>query len=135
MKPVESPGFTTRVEVLIQKTPHCSQFSTRKVQMTFVGFRASPHFFLCHILEACIDSGSQWAMFQFPLFHSPQESNKGIYSGMVFSKIKLGSIFTMFLKGGPRKGHGITHRVSYLYIHCINFFKSPQVLKCDNGHS
>lgn len=99
--------------------------------MAFAGFGAFPQLLLWHLLEACIDSGSQRAMFHFPQFHSPQESNKRIYSGMVFSRIQPGSSSSMFLKSGTRKGHkgrdadfGIMHRVGYLYIHYQLLLKS-----------
>lgn len=55
---------------------------------------------------------------------------------MVFCRIKAGSTFLMFLKSGTRKGPKdggvyfcIRHRVSYLYVYCINFFTSPKACK------
>lgn len=133
MKPVEFTGPLAMVAVLIQASPHCSQFSTRNPKWTLQASGLSPILLLSHLLEACIDSGCQWAIIHFAQCHRSQENNKRIYSGMVFSRITAASISLMFLKNGTRTGHRIAIPLlasgTGLYIFTYTVSTSSKALK------
>ena len=143
MVSVEPISHTSKGGVVIHEPLYYSQFSTRKVSMTFASIRASPHFASLPFNGSLYGLSSQRAVFHFAQFHQAQEGNKGIYL-IVFRRVKAGGTFLLFLKSGTRKrtqgwGHLVyfcfRHKVSYLYTYWINFLTSPKTCKDDNDAS
>lgn len=140
---VESISPMSKGGVLIQEPLYYSQFSARKVSMTFASIRASPHCASLSFNGTLYGLSSQWAVFHFAQFHGAQEGNKGIYL-IVFCRVKAGGTFLLFLKSGTGKrtqgwGHLVyfcfRHKVSYLYTYCINLLTGPKTCKYDNDAS
>lgn len=125
------------------RTPVLFSIFNQESIMTFASIKASPHFASLSFNGSLYGLSSHWAVFHFAQFHWAQEDNKRIYS-IVFYRVKAGGPFLLFLKSGTRKrswGWGylvcfcFRHKVSYLYMYCINFLTSSKTCKYDNDAS